>query len=433
VLTDIPGYRLVRVIGQGGMGEVHEAQAHDGSGRFAVKVIRREFADDPEYRRLFEQEARRARSVTHPGVVEVVDGGEHDGHLYLVMRYVDGNTLAYFVDRFDRMSPAKAIEIIGRVAEALDAVHDAGLVHGDVSPANVILAGSRTDPRPLLTDFGLARPLTTAGLSASDTWARSGRGLGTPGFMAPEKIAGDRLTRQADVYSLCALLYFVLLGEPPHAGMPRLSRQRDDLPAAIDRVTGRALMSDPQDRYATATEFARALKQAVRSRPSRRPRIALVGAATVLLVAAGAVSSWTLLADDKDRPHGPTPATPSGQAHAAPSPSPSSHRPKAPAHRATSAAPKASPSRTPSPTEPTQPTQPVPPTPVASRRVVCAYDLEVRDAHDKPIGRKLYRGDVVAVHGHSASGWLAQITDARGRPGWVEAKWLGATLNDCPK
>ncbi|WP_131739428.1 serine/threonine-protein kinase [Actinomadura roseirufa] len=241
----VPGYRLLRKIGEGGMGVVYAARADGADGEpetVAVKVVHPRLAGISEYRRAFAREASAARRVAHPNVVAIVDSGEGEGGgpVYIVMRHVDGIALDRLV-RYDRLSLGKALDITEQIAGALDAVHEEGLVHGDVSPANILLADAPDAAHALLTDFGLARPLATGPLSRSGGWARSGRGAGTPGFMAPETASGDRVTRHADVWSLCAVLCFLLTGRPPLPGRHRLSEQRDDLPRGLDEVVERAL------------------------------------------------------------------------------------------------------------------------------------------------------------------------------------------------
>ncbi|MFD0684560.1 serine/threonine-protein kinase [Actinomadura fibrosa] len=416
----LPGYELLDELGRGGMGVVYRARAvGDGASAepLAIKVIRPELAGDPAYRSRFAQEIDRARRVTHENIVPVLDAGEHEGHLYLVMPCVDGTTLKDILDKLDRMTPAKAVETIVRIADALDSVHEAGLLHGDVSPCNIILAGSRSSPRPMLTDFGLARPLSTAGLSAAETWARTGAGIGTPGFMAPEAVSGDRLTPAADVYSLAAVLHYVLIGKAPLGGMTPLRKQRPEIPRRVEQAVVRALSADPADRHASARQFADALLDA-RPNRSRWLRIAPAAAVTALLITLAFTYMY-------GRPaHGRV----AGQAAPSPSPTPTAPSPSAtrtpkPSHTATAAPPLSSPtsarpSRTSSP-RPSQGTR----VPVrCDRYKVTAHDMYLRTENNELTNDSLVRGEIATVTRRGAPGGRTQlwyVTTDRGQRGWV--------------
>jgi serine/threonine protein kinase len=348
------------------------------------------------------------------------------------MPYIDGDTLQHLVG-IRPWNPRTAAAVIGPIADALDAVHKTGLLHGDLSPRNIILAGTPENPRPMLTDFGLARPLTTAGLSGSDSWGHSGEARGTPGFMSPETSRGDSLTRHSDIYSLCAVLYYLLCGEPPLPGVVSAQLRRK-VPRDLERVIARGLSSTPDERYDTAEEFARALRDAVQHHRSH-PLLILAGAVCVLLAVLGGVlyANPKLLSSSPTASDGTSsPASPPPTPASAPPVTAATAQPTTPSPSATS--PLASPTRqqppSASPTPSPSTSAPLAPPPV--ERVVCAEDLLLRDADNNPTGSKLFRGDMVTAHGRSADGWLTEVTVWDGRKGWVESRWLAPSLEACP-
>ena len=252
-------YRLVAPLGEGGMGIVFRADRATG-GVAALKVLRRELSGDETFRRRFEREGRIAAQLDHPHLVEVVDSGEADGLHYLASRFVEGETLA---DRLERDGPLPLSDLTRLAAElgtALDALHDAGLVHRDVKPSNVMLGPEGA----ALTDFGLARGIADTVLTAP------GRVVGTLDYLAPEVIRGQPAGPPADIYALGCLLYECVAGAPPFGARPfaeaaaaHLSEQpvdptlaRDDLPPTLWDALRHGLAKVPADRPSTATAYA---------------------------------------------------------------------------------------------------------------------------------------------------------------------------------
>src|SRR5262245_19825423 len=227
-LPDLPGLRLTHRLGHGGSGAVYAAHRLVDAKPVAVKVLRDEYAV-PSARRRLREEARRARRVEHPAVVKVFDVGEHNDVTWLVMELVDGPSLQDVLDRHGALPPSLAVELIARAADALAAIHAAGLAHGDVKPANLLLPGwsgpdETIDVRaPVkVVDFGLSRPLPDGGanldLSHDTDWLHTNATInehwagGTVAFMAPEQWRGEAVTAQSDVYALGGTLFAALTG-----------------------------------------------------------------------------------------------------------------------------------------------------------------------------------------------------------------------------
>lgn len=265
----IGGCRLERLAATGGMGIVYEATQLALGRRVAVKVISPQLADDPEFRERFTREARVAASVHHPNIVDVFDAGEHDGELYLVMRYVDGTDLRTVLRGATALAPERAVSIATQVAAALDAAHAAGMIHRDVTPSNILLSGEQA----ALTDFGLVKHLDTAAETRSGAW------LGTLAFVAPEALRDDAVDGRADVYALGCVLHRMLTGHAPferesdaatiaahlHDAPPPASRT-PGVPEGFDAVIARALSKDPAVRHPSAGALARDARAALEGR-----------------------------------------------------------------------------------------------------------------------------------------------------------------------
>ncbi len=176
-------YRLMRLLGRGGMGEVYEAEDTRKGRVVALKLISPEFSDDPMFRARMQREAGAAGRLTEPHVVPIHDYGEINGQLYLDMRLIDGANLATVLKRTGPMSPPRAVAIVRQVAAALDAAHAGGVTHRDVKPENILITG---DDFAYLVDFGIARAGTDPGLT------QAGMAMGTYKYMAPERFSDNR-------------------------------------------------------------------------------------------------------------------------------------------------------------------------------------------------------------------------------------------------
>jgi eukaryotic-like serine/threonine-protein kinase len=256
-------YRLVERIDEGGAGEVWRAQDERLGREVAVKIIG-QTADDA-FRERFADEARRAASVVHPNVVTVFDEGRDGTDTFMVMEYVKGKTLRDIVAQRGPLPPHEAGRLVAQIAAALDAAHQAGVIHCDVKPANVIVDALGTAK---LADFGIAR---------AARGAREHELIGTARYIAPERIEGTPPSERSDVYSLGLVAYELLAGRPAYAEMeteellrhrledspPSLRSARMGLSAELDTVVTRALARDPRERYASAGQFAGDFRAAV--------------------------------------------------------------------------------------------------------------------------------------------------------------------------
>jgi WD40 repeat protein/tRNA A-37 threonylcarbamoyl transferase component Bud32 len=267
--TELAGYRIESLLGLGGMSVVYLAEDLRLKRRVALKLLAASLAEDESFRDRFLRESELAASIDHPNIIPIFEAGTAEGLLFIAMRYVEGRDLKERLQR-ERLDPADAIGILAQVASALDAAHARGLAHRDVKPSNVLLdTGARPDgsDHVYLADFGLTKRVSDeTGIGDEDHL------IGTIDYVAPEQIAGGGIDGRADVYSLGCVLYECLVGQPPfrrdsdtavvfahlETEPPAPSSQRPELPAALDGVIARALAKDPEQRYPSCREFARA-------------------------------------------------------------------------------------------------------------------------------------------------------------------------------
>jgi len=269
------GYLVLEELGRGGMGVVYRARHEHLDRTVALKVLAPAMSGDQAFRDRFLRESRLAASLDHPAVVTIFGAGDEGGVLYLAMRFIDGRDLAEVL-RAGPLEPERAVAVVEQVASALDAAHEAGLVHRDVKPANILTAGERC----WLTDFGLAK--RSAGQTAL---TGVGQMVGTVDYLAPEQIEGSAVDGRVDVYALGCVLFHALTGATPYPRdsdvqtvfahvqqpPPLASAVREGLPQDFDRVIVRALAKSPADRFQTCGELAEAARAALaaaRERPS---------------------------------------------------------------------------------------------------------------------------------------------------------------------
>ncbi|HWZ33558.1 MAG TPA: serine/threonine-protein kinase [Bryobacteraceae bacterium] len=248
-------YRIIALLGRGGMGEVYRADDLTLGQQVALKFLPAVVANNPNAVDRFRNEVRIARRVSHPNVCRVYDLGEIDGHLFLSMEYVDGEDLGSLLRRIGRLPADKALEIARKLCAGLAAAHEKGVLHRDLKPANVMLDGRG---QVLLTDFGLA------GLADQIEGAEVRNG--TPAYMAPEQLSGKEVTVKSDLYSLGLVIYEILTGKRPFDSLDRRestptnpSTLVKDLDPRVERAVMRCLEADPEKRPASALAVAAAL------------------------------------------------------------------------------------------------------------------------------------------------------------------------------
>lgn len=271
--TKIAGYTIERILGSGGMGEVYLAQHPRLPRRDALKVLRSSISADADYVERFNREADLAAKLWHQHIVGIHDRGKYRGRLWISMDFVDGTDVGLLLrNEYPNGMPAdEAFDIVKAVASALDYAHGRGLLHRDVKPANILISDRNHDERRiLLGDFGVARDLTdstSGGLTATNMT------VGTAAYAAPEQLMGMAVDSRADQYSLAATTYHLLTGSPLfgnsnpavvigqhlNASPPALADMRPEL-ARFDAALSRALAKDPNGRFATCMDFARALE-----------------------------------------------------------------------------------------------------------------------------------------------------------------------------
>lgn len=266
------GYRILRMIGSGGMGEIYLAQHPRLPRQDALKVLPEHLSADTAFRDRFSREADLAASLFHPHIVGVHDRGEDRGQLWIAMDFIDGTDAGRLVREYHPtgLPPGEVIEIAAAIAEALDYAHASGLLHRDVKPGNILLtrplAGRR---RILLADFGIARSLT----DTNQKLTRTNMALGTVHYASPEQLRNQSLDGRTDQYSLAATTFELLTGVPPfddhsaavvmsqhlNAPPPSLAMMRPEL-AALDVPFAIALSKHPGDRFPRCEDFVRSLQ-----------------------------------------------------------------------------------------------------------------------------------------------------------------------------
>ena len=262
-------YRLIKLLGGGGMGEVYQAEDSRKRRIVALKLISPQYSGDPMFRARMQREADAAGRLTEPHVVPIHDYGEIDGKLYLEMRLIEGTSLHDVLKRGGPLPPPRAVAIVRQVASALDAAHAAGVTHRDVKPENILITG---DDFAYLVDFGIARAAADPGLT------QTGTAMGTYKYMAPECFAADEVTYRSDIYSLACVLSECLTGSPPFPSdsieraiaahltqpPPRPSQLRPGtVPVALDHVIAKGMAKNPEERYRSAGDLANAALDAL--------------------------------------------------------------------------------------------------------------------------------------------------------------------------
>ena len=331
----IGDFLLLRRIGEGGMGQVYLAEQVSLKRRVALKLLKRELANNEVSRRRFEAEAMAVAQLTHPNIVQVHAVGEEDGLRYMVLEYVDGRNLRDFIARKGPPDVPQALAIMRQVASALQRAAELGIIHRDIKPENILLT---RQGEVKVADFGLSRMVEGQPLNLT----QSGVTMGTPLYMSPEQVEGKPLDPRTDLYSFGVTCYHMLAGHPPFEGenafavalqhvqaepVP-LEQVRPDLPPALCAIVGRLMAKKPEDRYQSPREVLNDLQAlsgmlageatrpliattaAVRPPPvpaepaARRSRLTLAGAVAVTLLlaaGAGALLGWVIRQADAGR------------------------------------------------------------------------------------------------------------------------------------
>ncbi|MCP9270658.1 serine/threonine-protein kinase [Mycolicibacterium arenosum] len=267
--TQFGPYRLIRLLGKGGMGEVYEAQDTKKDRIVALKLLPEGVSHDETFRKRLQREAHNAGRLQEPHVVPIHDYGEIDGVLFVDMRMINGADLRKLLREGGPMTPVRAVAIVRQIASALDAAHESGISHRDVKPENILVT---PQDFAYLVDFGIANAKTDEKLT------EMGSAVGTYDYMAPERFSSGEVTYRADVYALACVLHECLTGSKPFSGdsvsvvitahlmqpAPRPSTFRPGVvPSAFDQVIARGMAKNPADRFTTAGELAMAAQQAL--------------------------------------------------------------------------------------------------------------------------------------------------------------------------
>jgi serine/threonine-protein kinase len=264
-------YHVIKKLGEGGMGQVYLAEHVKMGRRSAIKVMNSSMVHDPDAVARFNREASNASRITHPNVCAIYDFGETpDGLIYLAMEFIEGEPLTDLLERDGALPVRRAVGIFTQVADALQAAHDLGIVHRDLKPDNIMLAQKKGGDQVKVVDFGIAKAV--GGDESGQKVTKTGLVVGTPEFMSPEQLSGDKLDGRSDLYSLGLVFYQMLAGKLPFEATTvqetmikrltdeptKLAESRPDLtfPAGLQAVLDTALTRTPADRYQTVAKFA---------------------------------------------------------------------------------------------------------------------------------------------------------------------------------
>src|SRR5579864_4812272 len=308
-------YRVLEMIGSGGMGEVYRASDERLGRGVAIKILTGSLAHDQDRLRRFEQEARAAAALSHPNIVAIYDIGMHDGQPYIVSELLEGHTLRGQLLR-GPIPRRQAVDFAAQIAQGLMAAHEKHIVHRDLKPENLFITNHG---RIKILDFGIAKLVNSefgseadkaGALAAMTTQTKVGSVLGTVAYMSPEQLRGKTVDHRSDIFSLGAILYEMLTGKRAFAGETQvdtltailkedpaeMSREGQDIPFAFEQVARHCLEKEPENRFQSARDLAFALstlseattsKQiAVLTRRKRRVRTWLLLTTAALLVAA---------------------------------------------------------------------------------------------------------------------------------------------------
>ena len=266
-------YEIIALLGQGGMGAVYKARDTELDRLVALKIIRPELTTNPEILKRFKQELILARQVTHRNVIRIFDLGQADGFKFITMEYLEGQDLRAVLREKGKLTPEEAARIILQICRALEAAHSEGVIHRDLKPQNIMLDANG---RAYVMDFGIARSAYLPGMT------QTGALVGTPEYMSPEQAKGEKLGEQSDLFSLGVILHELVIGQSPYFSetplatlWKRLQERAKPLcevdptiPKAFSDIVEKALEIEPENRFATAKEFAQHLESWLGVSPS---------------------------------------------------------------------------------------------------------------------------------------------------------------------
>ncbi|KAA3662753.1 MAG: serine/threonine protein kinase, partial [Chloroflexi bacterium] len=265
-------YKLIRRLGKGGMAQVYQANQPTIDRMVAVKVLHSHLAESDDFVTRFKREARSLGQLQHPNIVRVIDFDASGEMYFMVMDYIPGKTLRDYLDEQGALSSSEALTLSGQLTDALAYAHQNGMIHRDIKPANVMFADIDCT-QAVLTDFGITR------LMGDDSLTMTGALVGTPAYMSPEAVLGEKVDGRSDIYSLGVILYEMVTGRTPYQGNTPLSlvvkqvhepltsplEHNPDLPLPLVNILEKSLAKSAEDRYQTAEELLAAIQEAQQS------------------------------------------------------------------------------------------------------------------------------------------------------------------------
>src|SRR5246500_3922348 len=266
-------YEILALLGQGGMGAVYKARDKELDRLVALKIIRPELTTNPEILKRFKQELILARQVTHRNVIRIFDLGQADGFKFITMEYLEGQDLRALLREKGKLEPAEAAKIILQICRALEVAHGEGVIHRDLKPQNIMLDANG---RAYVMDFGIARSAYLPGMT------QTGALVGTPEYMSPEQAKGEKLDERSDLFSLGVIFYELVIGQSPFYSETPLAtlwkRMQEKakplcevdpaIPKALSDIVAKAMEIEPENRFASAQEFAQHLESWLGISPS---------------------------------------------------------------------------------------------------------------------------------------------------------------------
>ncbi|HEU4570406.1 MAG TPA: serine/threonine-protein kinase [Gemmatimonadales bacterium] len=298
-------YHVTKKLGEGGMGAVYLAEHVKMGRKSAIKVMSASMSHDPDAVSRFNREANNASRINHPNICAIYDFGETpDGLIYLAMEFIEGDSLNGILKKSGPMTLQRATPILRQTAEALKVAHDAGIVHRDLKPDNIMIARMGGKDVVKVVDFGIAKAV--GGDESGQKVTKTGLVVGTPEYMSPEQLSGDKLDGRSDLYSLALVYYRMITGTLPFQAETSqetmIKRLTDDpmplrqalptgnFPPSLQAVMDRALARYPNDRYGDAVEFATDVEQAIAGFAPEGGATMVVGASDLKTMVAGAAA-----------------------------------------------------------------------------------------------------------------------------------------------